>query len=32
VVYATLSALNRVLGRLRFREPVEYELRPTTAL
>lgn len=30
VVYATLSALNRVLGRLRYREPVEYELRPTT--
>jgi len=30
VVYATLAALNRMLGRLRFREPVEYELRPTT--
>jgi len=30
VVYATLAALNRILGRLRFREPVEYELRPTT--
>jgi hypothetical protein len=30
VVYATLNALNRVLGRLRFREPVEYELRPTS--
>jgi hypothetical protein len=30
VAYATLTALNRILGRLRFREPVEYELRPTT--
>jgi hypothetical protein len=31
VVYATLNALNRALGRLRFREPVEYELRPTSS-
>jgi len=30
VVYATLAALNRILGRLRYREPVEYELRPTS--
>ena len=30
VVYATLAALNRTLGRLRYREPVEYELRPTS--
>ena len=30
VVYATLDALNRILGRLRFREPVEYEIRPTS--
>ena len=30
VVYATLSAVNRVLGGLRSREPVEYELRPTS--
>jgi hypothetical protein len=28
VVYATLDALNRVLGRLQFREPIEYEVRP----
>jgi hypothetical protein len=28
VVYATLSALNRVLGRLQFREPIEYEVGP----
>ena len=30
VVYATLDALNRVLGRLRYREPVEYQIRPTS--
>jgi hypothetical protein len=30
VVYATLSALNRVLGRLSYREPVTYEIRPTS--
>ncbi len=30
VVYATLDALNRVLGRLQFREPIEYEVRPVT--
>ncbi len=30
VVYATLDSLNRILGRLRYREPVEYEIRPTT--
>lgn len=30
VVYATLDALNRILGRLRYKEPVEFELRPTT--
>lgn len=30
VVYATLDSLNRTLGRLRYREPVEYEIRPTT--
>jgi hypothetical protein len=30
VVYATLDALNRILGRLRYREPVEYEIRPTS--
>jgi len=30
VVYATLAALNRVLGRLRFREPVEYRIRPSS--
>jgi hypothetical protein len=30
VVYATLQALNRFIGRLRFREPVEYEIRPTS--
>jgi hypothetical protein len=29
-VYATLDALNRFLGRLRFRGPVEYEVRPAT--
>jgi hypothetical protein len=29
IVYATLSALNRVLGRVSYREPVEYEVRPT---
>jgi hypothetical protein len=28
VVYATLDALNRVLGRLQFREPIEYEVHP----
>jgi len=32
VVYATLDALNRMLGRLRYREPVEYEIRPTSTL
>lgn len=30
VVYATLDSLNRILGRLRYREPVEYEIRPTS--
>jgi hypothetical protein len=30
VVYATLDGLNRILGRLRYREPVEYEIRPTS--
>lgn len=30
VVLATLSALNRVLGGLRVKEPTEYVLRPTT--
>ncbi len=30
VVYATLDALNRFLGRLRFKEPIEYEIRPTS--
>jgi hypothetical protein len=30
VVYATLAALNRVAGRLAVREPIEYELRPTS--
>ena len=30
VVYATLNALNRVLGRLQFREPIEYEVRPVS--
>ena len=30
IVYATLNALNRFLGRLRYREPVEYEIRPTS--
>ena len=32
VVYATLDALNRVLGRLHYREPVEYQIRPTSTL
>jgi hypothetical protein len=31
VVYATLAAVNRVLGGLRTVEAVEYELRPTSA-
>jgi len=31
VVYATLAAVNRVLGGLRVVEPVEYELRPTSS-
>jgi hypothetical protein len=30
VVYATLAAVNRVLGGLKAKEPVEYELRPTS--
>lgn len=30
VVYATLAAVNRVLGGLKPREPVDYELRPTS--
>lgn len=30
VVYATLDSLNRILGRLDIKEPVEYELRPTS--
>jgi hypothetical protein len=30
VVYGTLDSLNRTLGRLRYRETVEYEIRPTT--
>jgi hypothetical protein len=30
VVYATLDSVNRVLGGLTVREPVEYELRPAT--
>jgi hypothetical protein len=30
VVYATLAAVNRLLGRLAYREPVEYEIRPTS--
>jgi hypothetical protein len=30
VVYATLAAVNRVLGGLRAKEGVEYELRPTS--
>lgn len=30
VVYATLAALNRILGRVQIKEPVEYELRPTS--
>lgn len=29
-VYATLAGLNRILGRLRYREPVEYEIRPSS--
>ena len=29
IVYATLDALNRILGRLQYKEPVEFELRPT---
>ena len=31
VVYATLAAVNRILGGLPAQEPVEYELRPTSA-
>jgi hypothetical protein len=31
VVFATLSAVNRILGGLPVREPVEYELRPASA-
>jgi hypothetical protein len=31
VVYATLAAVNRVLGGLRVAESVEYELRPTSS-
>ncbi len=31
VVFATLSAVNRILGGLPAREPVEYELRPASA-
>jgi hypothetical protein len=31
VVYATLAAVNRVLGGLKTVEAVEYELRPTSA-
>jgi hypothetical protein len=31
VVYATLAAVNRVLGGMTLREPVEYELRPASA-
>jgi hypothetical protein len=31
VVYATLAAVNRILGGLPLREPVEYELRPASA-
>jgi hypothetical protein len=31
VVLATLSALNRIIGGLRTREPTEYVLRPTSA-
>lgn len=30
VVYATLAALNRILGRVQIKEPIEYELRPTS--
>ena len=30
VAYATLCALNRGLGRLRYREPIEYQVRPTS--
>ena len=30
VVLATLSALNRIVGQLRTREPIEYVLRPTS--
>ncbi|MFH0777035.1 MAG: hypothetical protein V2A71_00245 [Candidatus Eisenbacteria bacterium] len=30
VVYAVLDAVNRVFGNLRLKEPVEYELRPTS--
>jgi hypothetical protein len=30
VVFATLSAVNRILGGVAVREPVEYELRPTS--
>ena len=30
VVYATLDSLNRILGQLMIKEPVEYELRPTS--
>ena len=29
IVYATLDALNRILGRLPYREPIEFELRPS---
>jgi len=32
VVYATLDSLNRILGRLDVKEPVEYELRPTSLI
>lgn len=31
VVYATLSGLNRILGRLRYRESIEYVLRPSVS-
>ena len=31
VVFATLAAVNRILGGLPAQEPVEYELRPTSA-
>ena len=30
VVYAVLDGVNRVFGNLRLKEPVEYELRPTS--